>query len=100
MCTFAVYWAVEPGGVAGYAGAIYGRLSIGKIWGLATLIVMGIGPAVGSFIGGYLYDISGSYLNSIYYALGSFVVSIIVASLLPLSLEPPVKVKEESNVNV
>ncbi len=97
---FAVYWAIEPGGAAGYAGAIYGRLSIGKIWGLATLIVMGIGPAVGSFIGGYLYDISGSYLNSIYYALGSFAVSIIIASLLPLSLEPPVKVKEESNVSV
>ena len=40
---FAVYWAIEPGGVVGYAGAIYGRVSLGKLWGLATLIVMGIG---------------------------------------------------------
>lgn len=37
---FAVYWAIEPGGVVGYAGAIYGRVSLGKLWGLATLIVM------------------------------------------------------------
>lgn len=31
---FAVYWAIEPGGVVGYAGAIYGRVSLGKLWGL------------------------------------------------------------------
>lgn len=85
---FAIYWAIEPGGVAGYAGAIYGRKSLGKIWGLATLVVMGIGPALGSFMGGYLYDISGSYNNSIYFALGAFVVSGIVAAILPLSAEP------------
>lgn len=85
---FAVYWAIEPGGVAGYAGAIYGRKSLGKIWGLATLIVMGIGPAVGSFMGGYLYDISGSYFNSIVFALCAFVASAIIAFLLPLSAEP------------
>ncbi|MFQ9524104.1 MAG: hypothetical protein ACLR2G_12330 [Phascolarctobacterium faecium] len=31
---FAVYWAIEPGGVVGYAGAIYGRVGLGKLWGL------------------------------------------------------------------
>lgn len=82
---FAIYWAIEPGGVVGYVGAIYGRVSLGKIWGLGTLIVMGIGPAVGSFMGGYLYDISGNYSNSIYFALCAFVVSAITAIVLPLT---------------
>jgi MFS family permease len=85
---FAVYWAIVPGGVVGYTGAIYGRKTLGKIWGLATLIVMGIGPFTGSFIGGWLKDLSGSYTYSIYYALGSFVVSILLASSLPLVARP------------
>ena len=85
---FAVYWAIVPGGVVGYTGAVYGGKTLGKIWGLATLIVMGIGPFTGSFIGGLLKDISGSYTYSIYFALGSFAVSIFLAASLPLSAEP------------
>lgn len=85
---FAVYWAIVPGGVVGYTGAVYGRKTLGKIWGLATLIVMGIGPFTGSFIGGLLKDISGSYTFSIYYALGSFIVSIALALTLPLAAQP------------
>ncbi len=84
---FAIYWAIVPGGVVGYTGAIYGRMTLGKIWGLATLIVMGIGPFLGSFIGGWLKDFTGSYQYSIYYALGSFIVSIILACTLPLKAE-------------
>lgn len=91
---FAIYWAIQPGGVAGYAGAIYGRASLGKIWGLATLIVMGIGPALGSFMGGFLYDLSGSYFNSIIFALCAFAASIIVAIILPLSVQVPEETKE------
>jgi hypothetical protein len=49
---FALYWAVVPGGVVGYVGALYGRRTLGRIWGLATLIVMGIGPFLGTFMGG------------------------------------------------
>jgi MFS transporter, OFA family, oxalate/formate antiporter len=82
---FAAYWAIEPGGCAGYAGSIFGNKSLGRIWGLATLIIMGIGPATGSFIGGYFYDLFGSYTNSLLFALGSFAVSLIVAMTLPLS---------------
>lgn len=84
---FAIYWAIEPGGVAGYAGAIYGKKSLGKIWGLATLVVMGIGPALGSFMGGYLYDTSGSYFYSIMFALCAFAASTLIATFLPLSAE-------------
>lgn len=80
---FAIYWAIEPGGVAGYVGAVYGRKAMGRIWGLGTLIVMGIGPAVGSFMGGFLYDLSGSYRNSILFALGSYVISVLFAVVLP-----------------
>lgn len=82
---FAIYWAIEPGGAAGYAGAVFGSKSLGKIWGFATLIVMGTGPAFGSFMGGYLFDTSGSYHNSVLFALGAFVASIVFAASLPLS---------------
>lgn len=89
---FAVYWAIVPGGVVGYTGAVYGRKTLGKIWGLATMIVMGIGPFLGSFIGGWLKDVSGSYTYSIYYALGSFALSIVLATTLPLEAKPKVRV--------
>lgn len=84
---FAFYWAIVPGGTVGYAGSVYGRKTLGKLWGLATLIVMGIGPFTGSFVGGLLRDISGSYMYSIYFALGSFVVSVLIALTLPLRAE-------------
>jgi OFA family oxalate/formate antiporter-like MFS transporter len=80
---FAVYWAMLPGGVVGYMGAVYGRKTLGKIWGLATLICMGIGPATGAFLGGYFRDLTGSYRASILFALCSFALSALAASSLP-----------------
>jgi MFS family permease len=82
---FAVYWAIVPGGVVGYTGAVYGRKTLGKIWGLATLIAMGVGPFVGSFMGGFLKDATGHYTASIYFALCSFAASTILALTLPLA---------------
>ena len=96
---FAIYWAIEPGGVAGYAGSIYGNKSLGKIWGMATLVVMGIGPAFGSYMGAKLFDISGSYFNSIIFATCSFVVSAIMAMILPLSAKKKVEQKQGENLN-
>jgi len=93
---FAIYWAVVPGGVVGYTGAIYGRATLGKIWGLATLIVMGIGPFIGPLIGGYLKDSTGSYTYSIMFALGSFLVSMLLASSLPMSAKEKVEMAEAS----
>jgi MFS transporter, OFA family, oxalate/formate antiporter len=81
---FALYWAVVPGGVVGYVGALYGRRTLGRIWGLATLIVMGIGPFLGTFIGGLLKDLSGTYRFSMVFALCSFALSSLLASGLPL----------------
>jgi MFS family permease len=86
---FALYWAVVPGGVVGYVGALYGRKTLGRIWGLATLIVMGIGPFLGTFIGGFLRDSTGSYRYSMLFALGSFILSAGLATTLPRSIIPP-----------
>jgi MFS family permease len=85
---FAIYWAIEPGGCAGYAGSIYGRKSLGKIWGLATLVVMGIGPALGTFVGSSL-GASGSYVPSVWFALGAFAISTVAAIFLPLTARIP-----------
>ncbi len=85
---FAIYWAIEPGGCAGYAGSIYGRKSLGRIWGLATLIVMGIGPALGTYMGSSL-GAGGSYIPSIWFALAAFAVSTVAALFLPLSARKP-----------
>lgn len=85
---FAIYWAIEPGGCAGYAGSIYGRKSLGKIWGLATLVVMGIGPALGTYVGSAL-GASGSYVPSVWFALGAFAISIVAALFLPLTAQVP-----------
>jgi OFA family oxalate/formate antiporter-like MFS transporter len=84
---FAAYWAIEPGGVAGYAASIYGNRTLGRIWGTATLIVMGIGPAVGSFMGAYLFDKSGSCFNSIIFAACAFIFSALIATILPLAIK-------------
>lgn len=86
---FAIYWAIEPGGVVGYAGSIYGRVSLGKLWGLATLIVMGIGPALGSFVGGYLADSTGNFTASIKFAMAAYIISAIIAFIMPLSIKTP-----------
>ncbi|MEA4910093.1 MAG: MFS transporter [Chloroflexi bacterium] len=91
---FAIYWAIEPGGCAGYAGSIYGRKSLGRIWGLATLVVMGIGPALGTYVGSAL-GAGGSYVPSVWFALGAFVISTVVALFLPLAATVPEE-KEET----
>ncbi|MEI6810177.1 MAG: MFS transporter [bacterium] len=93
---FAIYWAIVPGGVVGYTGAIYGQKTLGRIWGLATMIVMGIGPFVGSYMGGLLKDISGHYTYSIYFALCSFLFSILLANTLPLEVKHGVPSGEKS----
>jgi MFS family permease len=91
---FATYWAIEPGGVVGYAGSIYGNKSLGKLWGLATWIIMGIGPALGSFMGGYLADTTGNFVASIQFAMGAFIFSLVMALTMPLSYKTPEEADE------
>lgn len=80
---FAFYWAVVPGGVVGYTGAVYGRAALGRIWGMATLIVMGIGPFTGSFLGGFFKDLSGTYTVSLIFALSCFFAAFLLTFTLP-----------------
>jgi MFS family permease len=94
---FAVYWAMLPGGVVGYTGAVYGHKTLGKIWGLATLICMGIGPAAGAFLGGYFRDLTGSYRPSILFALCSFAFSALAASSLSLGATRRARWPEPTN---
>lgn len=93
---FAVYWGAIPAGAVGYTGSIYGRATLGSIWGMCTLIGNGIGPFTGSFIGGWLADISGSYTYSIYFAMGAFIVAAIIALLMPLSVKTPEQRAQEA----
>ena len=86
---FAVYWAIVPGGVVGYTGAVYGPRTLGRIWGLATMIVVAIGPVLGSSIGGALNDLTGRFTGSMLFALGAFLSSILLASTLPLRAGEP-----------
>lgn len=85
---FAIYWAVVPGGSAGYAGSVYGKATFGKVWGLATLVVMGIGPAVGPMIGAWFLE-AKNYPGLVYFALASFCASALLASTLPQSVKRP-----------
>lgn len=50
---------------------------------------MGIGPAVGSFMGGYLADATGNFVASIYFAMGSFIVAMVAALTMPKSIRRP-----------
>ncbi len=84
---FPVYWMLEPGQVTGYMGSIFGRKSFPKIWGLATLIIMGVGPAAGSYLGAYLFVVTGTYKFSFILASAMFVLSIVFALTLPKKLE-------------
>ena len=83
MVLLSVYWGIEPGGAAGYAGTVFGGASLGRIWGLSTLIIMGIGPSFGTFMGAFLFDMTGTYATSLYFGLGAYIVSTIFAILLP-----------------
>ena len=82
MVLLSVYWGIEPGGAAGYAGTVFGGASLGRIWGLSTLIIMGIGPSFGTFMGAFLFDMTGTYTTSLYFGLGAYIVSTIFAILL------------------
>lgn len=87
MVLLAIYWGIEPGGCAGYAGSIFGGASLGRIWGLATLIVMGIGPSFGTFMGAWFKDNFGSYIPALVFCLVVYLISVCLAVTLPLKVK-------------
>jgi len=86
MLLLATYWGIEPGGCAGYAGAIFGGAGLGRTWGCATLIVMGIGPSFGTFMGAWFKDNYGSYVPAFIFCLCAYLISCVFALTLPKKL--------------
>lgn len=87
MIFLAIYWGIEPGGCAGYAGSVFGGVTLGKIWGLATLIVMGIGPSFGTFMGAWFNDNFGSYIPALIFCLCAYLLSMMLAFTLPMKVK-------------
>lgn len=87
MVFLAIYWGIEPGGCAGYAGSVFGGATLGKIWGLATLIVMGIGPSFGTFMGAWFKDHFGSYIPALIFCLVAYLISMCLAFTMPLKVK-------------
>lgn len=81
--SFAIYWACEPGGAAGYVGAVFGKRNMGHIWGFATLWAMSLGPFFGTILGSRIYDVTGIYDHTILFAMFFFFVSALIAWTLP-----------------
>lgn len=86
---FAFFWGITPGNTVGYLGAVYGGATLGKIWGLSTMIVMGIGPFTGPLLAASLKDSFGSFIPGVVVAIIGFALGVILSSLLPGKPYPP-----------
>ena len=95
MLFLATYWGIEPGGCAGYAGSVFGGAGLGRTWGLATLICMGIGPSLGTFMGAWFKDHFGSYVPAFIFCLVMYLISLVFALTLPLKTKVDAKIEAE-----
>ncbi len=86
---FAFFWGMTPGNTVGYLGAVYGPATLGRIWGLCTLFVMGPGPFLGPILAAFFKDMSGGYFYGIIVAVIGFVLGAVLSSLLPGKPYPP-----------
>ena len=86
---FAVYWGIFPGSVVGYLGSVINGGGLGRILGLCMFIAIGLGPAIGAYMGGLLRDLAGSYTASMIFALAAYAVGLVIATTLPIVNEHP-----------
>ncbi len=86
---FAIYWGIFPGSVVGYLGSVINGGGLGRILGLCMFIAIGLGPAIGAYMGGLLRDIAGNYTASMIFALAAYAVGLIIATTLPVVNEHP-----------
>lgn len=86
---FAIYWGIFPGSVVGYLGSVINGGGLGRILGLCMFIAIGLGPAIGSYMGGLLRDLVGSYTASMLFALSAYIVGLVIATTLPVVNEHP-----------
>ena len=87
MILLSIYWGIEPGNCAGYVASFFGGPSFGKIWGLCTLVIMAIGPSTGTFMGAWFKDHFGTYTPALVFCLCSYILSVLLACVLPLKLK-------------
>ena len=95
MFFLAMYWGTQAANCAGYASSMFGGPTFGRIWGFATLIVMGIGPAFGTFMGTWFKDNFGLYKPAFIFSLCAFAVALILACTLPLRSRVDEKIEAE-----
>jgi predicted MFS family arabinose efflux permease len=81
-------WA---GVIAAFPADYFGLRATGSIFG-ATLIIVGVGSAIGTYLGGYLFDRSGSYDSTLVMST----VAAFLAILLAMFLKPPRRIATES----
>lgn len=91
LFTFAAIWGFGYGGLAtllpGVASQYYGRRYFGSIYGWITTATV-LGGAVGSTLGGWIYDSRGSYDLAWYLCIGMWVVACLLVYTL---IKRPVK---------
>lgn len=87
---FAPLFGISFGGWAGIIGAFpadyFGLKATGIIFGF-VVIMAGIGVAIGSFMGGYLFDITHSY----YYTVAICILATLAAIVLAVLMKVPKK---------
>ncbi|MFC2068369.1 MFS transporter [Chloroflexota bacterium] len=85
-----VFYGLAYGGtipiIPTLTGSFFGTRSVGSIWGTIN-IGYPAGAAIGPLLGGYIFDITGSY----FIAFSSLAIAMTIAFLLGLLLKPPKK---------
>lgn len=94
---FSFFWGIGYGGAmppyALFVKDYYGLKSFGAIYG-GIMVLASLGMAVGGYLGGFMFDLSGSYQPAWILALVAGVVTAFVA----LDLAPPVHPKQRRQV--
>ncbi|MBA7693016.1 hypothetical protein ES703_101591 [subsurface metagenome] len=92
--TFAVIFGIAYGGIGvvnlAFVGDIFGRRNLGTIMGILE-VAFAAGSAIGSFLGGYVFDATESY--GVAFAIGA-------ASMLVLALLYIAITREEMNAKI
>jgi MFS family permease len=80
LYTYAIFYGLGQGSRALVLSAISADLFLGKnfgaIYGYFTLSI-GVGGAIGAWLGGYLYDLTENYFIAFFFALGCFAFSVV-----------------------
>lgn len=97
LYAFAAVWGIGYGGLApllpAIAGQYFGRRNFGSIYGWVTMATI-FGGAIGSTLGGWIYDTQGNYDLAWYACIGMWVVACMTVYIL--ARKPKRKLAAES----